>query len=208
MTNRRVAEAISVTEDETVYLHRRFNSSLVRYIKHFLEYLSCIILMQLRYDNSMVPRVCFLQIFPRRERNFTSAAICSWVFQHHETVLKWLQPPGTKSYLLEQELTKGPALLMFLPHDPLGSQSNAMLQQVSAGGRRSHRETGSFHLALLSVFDFRFQTSLFVIIPVTITTTPAGTRVPPLSHCAASRSFSRSPVRLCVRFASARHDRA
>ncbi|KAF3852603.1 hypothetical protein F7725_005958 [Dissostichus mawsoni] len=68
-------------------------------------------------------------IFPRRERNFTSEAICSWVFEHRETVLQWLQPPGTKSRLLEHELSKGPALLLFLPHNPLGTKPSPMLQQ-------------------------------------------------------------------------------
>ncbi|KAA8595286.1 hypothetical protein FQN60_012421 [Etheostoma spectabile] len=96
VTNKQVAEAISLKEDETIYLYRRFKSSL---------------------------------IFPRRERNFTSEAICSWVFEHLENVLQWLQPPGTKSRLLEHELTKGPALLLFLPHNPLGSKLSPILQQ-------------------------------------------------------------------------------
>ncbi|KAM4584550.1 thioredoxin domain-containing protein 11 [Odontesthes bonariensis] len=105
VTSKHVAEAISLREDETVYLHRRFNSSLV---------------------------------FPRKERNFTSGAICSWVFEHHETVLKWLQPPGTKSRLLEQELTKGPALLLFLPHNPLRSEPSPILQKVADIAVRYH----------------------------------------------------------------------
>ncbi|XP_029950849.1 thioredoxin domain-containing protein 11 [Salarias fasciatus] len=105
VTNRQVAEAIPLRDDETVYLHRRFNSSL---------------------------------IFPRRERNFTSEAICSWVFEHHETVLQWLQPPGTKSRLLEKELSKGPALLLFLPYNPLGSKPSAALQQVADVAVRYH----------------------------------------------------------------------
>ncbi|CAJ1053909.1 thioredoxin domain-containing protein 11 [Xyrichtys novacula] len=105
VTNKQVAEAISLKEDETVYLYRRLNSSL---------------------------------IFPRRERNFTSEAICSWVFEHHETVLHWLQPPGTKSRLLEQELTKGPALLLFLPHNPLALQPSPVLQQVADIAVRYH----------------------------------------------------------------------
>lgn len=75
--------------------------------------------------------VSLRQIFPRGELNFTSEAICNWVFEHHEHVLRWLQPPGTKSRLLERELNKGPALLLFLPFDPLGSGSNPVLQQVS-----------------------------------------------------------------------------
>lgn len=105
VTNKQVAEAISLKEDETVYLNRRLNSSL---------------------------------IFPRRERNFTSEAICSWVFEHHETVLHWLQPPGTKSRILEQELTKGPALLLFLPHNPLALQPSPQLQQVADIAVRYH----------------------------------------------------------------------
>lgn len=78
--------------------------------------------------------VLYLQIFPRSERNFTSESICNWVFEHHENVLQWLQPPGTKSRLLERELNKGPALLLFLEHNPLGSSSNPVLQQVSRAG--------------------------------------------------------------------------
>ncbi|XP_040002754.1 thioredoxin domain-containing protein 11 isoform X1 [Xiphias gladius] len=119
VTNRKVAEAISLQEDETVYLHRRFNSSL---------------------------------IFPRRERNFTSEAICSWVFEHHETVLQWLQPPGTKSRLLEQELTKGPALLLFLPHNPLGSKPNPILQQIADIAVRYHSCDNNNHSSLDNSF--------------------------------------------------------
>ncbi|XP_029916228.1 thioredoxin domain-containing protein 11 [Myripristis murdjan] len=115
VTNRQVAEAISVKEDETVYLHRRFNSSL---------------------------------IFPRQERNFTSEGICSWVFEHCETVLQWLQPPGTKSRLLEQELTKGPALLLFLSHNPLGSKPNPILQQMADIAVRYHSCDNNYHSSL------------------------------------------------------------
>ncbi|KAM4603257.1 thioredoxin domain-containing protein 11 [Polymixia lowei] len=105
VTSREVAETISIQEDETVYLHRRFNSSL---------------------------------IFPRTERNFTSAGICNWVFEHRETVLQWLQPPGTKSRLLEYELTKGPALLMFLQHNPVGSKPNPILMEIGDIAMRYH----------------------------------------------------------------------
>uniref|UniRef100_A0AAZ3R1J5 Thioredoxin domain-containing protein n=1 Tax=Oncorhynchus tshawytscha TaxID=74940 RepID=A0AAZ3R1J5_ONCTS len=98
VTSRQVAESISVRDDQTVYLHRHFNSSL---------------------------------IFPSWERNFTSEGICSWVFEHRETVLQWLAPTGAKSRLLEQELTKGPALLLFLPHNPLGPGPDPLLTQVS-----------------------------------------------------------------------------
>lgn len=97
VTNPHVATSIPVQEEGSIYLHRKFNSSL---------------------------------IFPRTQLNFTSEAICGWVFQHYQSVLQWLQPPGTKSRLLEKELTKGPALLLFLPHDPLGPQPSALLQQI------------------------------------------------------------------------------
>ncbi|XP_014915940.1 thioredoxin domain-containing protein 11 [Poecilia latipinna] len=105
VTSKHVAEAVSLREDETVYLHRRFNSSL---------------------------------IFPRKKLNFTSEAVCKWVFEHYETVVQWLVPPGTKSRLLEDELTKGPALLLFMPHDPLKSEPSAILQQFADIAVRYH----------------------------------------------------------------------
>ncbi|KAM6971839.1 thioredoxin domain-containing protein 11 [Aplochiton taeniatus] len=120
VTSRQVAEAISLRDDETVYLHRRFNSSL---------------------------------IFPRLERNFTSQDICSWVFEHKETILQWLQPPGTKSRLLEQELTKGPALLLFLPHNPLGSSPDPLIMQIADVAMRYHSCNGSHHLSSWSHRD-------------------------------------------------------
>lgn len=113
VTNKEVAGAISLKEDESVYLYRRLNSSL---------------------------------IFPRSDRNFTSEAICSWVFEHYETVLHWLQPPGTKSRLLENELSKGPALLLFVPHDPLGSTPSPILQQVADIAVRYHSCDNDSHL--------------------------------------------------------------
>uniref|UniRef100_A0A8C7XPC0 Thioredoxin domain containing 11 n=1 Tax=Oryzias sinensis TaxID=183150 RepID=A0A8C7XPC0_9TELE len=117
ITSKHVAEAISLTEDKTVYLHRRLNSSL---------------------------------IFPKNERNFTSEAICRWVFENHQSVLQWLQPPGTKSHLLEQELLKGPALLLFLPHNPLGSEPSPLLQQVADIAVR-------YHSCDLSIWDGSFS---------------------------------------------------
>ncbi|XP_015249520.1 PREDICTED: thioredoxin domain-containing protein 11 [Cyprinodon variegatus] len=105
VTSKNVAETISVGEDETVYLHRKFNSSLT---------------------------------FPRNKRNFTSDAICSWVFEHYQTALRWLHPPGTKSRMLEEELMKGPALLLFMPHNPLQSEPSAVLQQFADIAVRYH----------------------------------------------------------------------
>ncbi|XP_062304479.1 thioredoxin domain-containing protein 11, partial [Osmerus eperlanus] len=105
VTSRQVADAISVSEDQTIYLHRHLNSSL---------------------------------IFPHWEQGFSSEAICSWVFQHRETVLRWLQPPAPKSRLLEQELTKGPALLLFLPHNPMQHDPDPLLMQVADVAMRYH----------------------------------------------------------------------
>ncbi|XP_049900475.1 thioredoxin domain-containing protein 11 [Epinephelus moara] len=132
VTNKQVAEAISVEDDETVYLYRRFNSSL---------------------------------IFPRRERNFTSEAICKWVFEHHETVLQWLQPPGTKSRLLEYELTKGPALLLFLPHNPLGSKPSPVLQQVADIAVRYHSCDNNNHSSLDKSFTTHSPCCQSVLLP-------------------------------------------
>uniref|UniRef100_A0A7N6ALP5 Thioredoxin domain-containing protein n=1 Tax=Anabas testudineus TaxID=64144 RepID=A0A7N6ALP5_ANATE len=152
VTSKQVAEAISLKEDASVYLHRRFNSSL---------------------------------IFPRGERNFTSEAICSWVFEHHETVLKWLQPPGTKSRLLEHELNKGPALLLFLPHNPLASKPSPILQQVSNGGFTS--DLLCCHSVLLpesstSVCDVCLHLSPSFTsssVPCTVHLTPPPSPIPP-----------------------------
>lgn len=77
-------------------------------------------------------------IFPRAQLNFTSEAICRWVFEHYQSILQWLQPPGTKSHLLEEELSRGPALLLFLPHNPLGPQTTALLQQIEDIAVRYH----------------------------------------------------------------------
>ncbi|XP_067296545.1 thioredoxin domain-containing protein 11 isoform X2 [Pseudorasbora parva] len=103
VTNQAVAEAISLSEDESVYLHRHLNSSLV---------------------------------FPRAQRNLTAQAVCDWVFENRESVIHWIQPTGAKSYSLEAELQKGPALLTFLPHNPL--TANQLLNQVTDVALRYH----------------------------------------------------------------------
>lgn len=143
VTNKQVAEVISLTDDESVYLSRRLNSSLVSrpFMKEGpriqVQFLTAVI----GFINVHPHLDTLVQIFPRGELNFTSESICNWVFEHHEDVLQWLQPPGTKSRLLERELNKGPALLLFLPHNPLGSTSNPVLQQViRAGGNRSRAQ--------------------------------------------------------------------
>lgn len=97
------------------------------------------------------------KIFPRNDLNFTSEAICRWVFENRETVLQWLQPPGTKSRLLEEELTKGPALLLFVPHDPLGSQPSPALRQVS----RKKSDEYHFRNDRNTLFSYRFDLQLY-----------------------------------------------
>ncbi|XP_048051560.1 thioredoxin domain-containing protein 11 isoform X1 [Megalobrama amblycephala] len=108
VTNQAVAEGVSLREDESVYLHRRLNSSLV---------------------------------FPRAQRNFTVQAVCDWVFENRESVIHWIQPTGAKSYSLEAELQRGPALLTFLPHNPL--TANQLLKQVTDVAWRYHSCCGS-----------------------------------------------------------------
>lgn len=108
VTNQAVAGGVSLREDESVYLHRRLNSSLV---------------------------------FPRTQRNFTVQAVCDWVFENRESVIHWIQPTGAKSYSLEAELQKGPALLTFLPHNPLAA--NQLLTQVTDVALQYHSCSGS-----------------------------------------------------------------
>ncbi|XP_052459593.1 thioredoxin domain-containing protein 11 isoform X2 [Carassius gibelio] len=108
VTNQAVAGGMSLREDESVYLHRRLNSSLV---------------------------------FPRSQRNFTAHTICDWVFENRESVIHWIQPTGAKSYALEAELQKGPALLTFLPHNPLAA--NQLLTQVTDVALQYHSCSGS-----------------------------------------------------------------
>ncbi|XP_051994224.1 thioredoxin domain-containing protein 11 isoform X1 [Xyrauchen texanus] len=108
VTNQAVAEGVSLREDESVYLHRRLNGSLV---------------------------------FPRAQRNFTVQAVCDWVYDNRESVIQWIQPMGTKSYSLEAELKKGPALLTFLPHYPI--RANQLLTQVTDVALRYHSCCGS-----------------------------------------------------------------
>ncbi|KAI4876498.1 hypothetical protein NFI96_028172 [Prochilodus magdalenae] len=104
VTSQEVADGISVREDETVYLHRRFNTSLV---------------------------------FSRAERNFTAEDICNWVYENRESFIHWIQPIRAKSYSLEAELHKGPALLTFLPHNPLAA-NHQLLSEVADVALRYH----------------------------------------------------------------------
>ncbi|ROJ26344.1 Thioredoxin domain-containing protein 11 [Anabarilius grahami] len=80
-------------------------------------------------------------VFPRAQRNFTVQAVCDWVFENRESVIHWIQPTRAKSYSLEAELQRGPALLTFLPHNPL--TANQLLNQVTDVALRYHSCCGS-----------------------------------------------------------------
>ncbi|XP_078519274.1 thioredoxin domain-containing protein 11 [Lissotriton helveticus] len=86
ITDKRIANEISLSDPGSVYLHRNLNKSLV---------------------------------FPHQVMDFTAPNVCSWALDNRETILKWLRPHGGKSLLLNNELQKGPALIFFLPFNPL-----------------------------------------------------------------------------------------
>ncbi|KAJ1097239.1 hypothetical protein NDU88_002364 [Pleurodeles waltl] len=58
-------------------------------------------------------------VFPLQVMNFTAPNVCSWALENREIILQWLRPHGGKSLLLNNELQKGPALILFLPFNPL-----------------------------------------------------------------------------------------
>ncbi|KAM6299357.1 thioredoxin domain-containing protein 11 isoform 1-T1 [Aegotheles albertisi] len=86
ITDKRVAEEISLVHSGSVYLHRHVNTSL---------------------------------FFPNDIMNYTAENICKWALENREMLIRWLRPHGGKSLLLNNELKKGPALLIFIPYNPL-----------------------------------------------------------------------------------------
>ncbi|MBN3318077.1 TXD11 protein, partial [Atractosteus spatula] len=76
-------------------------------------------------------------IFPRHKLNFTSENVCQWVFEHREGLLQWLRPHGGKSRLLDAELRRGAALLVFLPFDPLAG-AQPLVREVADVATRYH----------------------------------------------------------------------
>ncbi|XP_075035897.1 thioredoxin domain-containing protein 11 [Mixophyes fleayi] len=68
-------------------------------------------------------------VYPDKEMNFTAANICKWALDNCETVVPWLRPHGGKSLLLNNELKKGPALLLFFPFNPL-AEKQPLLDEV------------------------------------------------------------------------------
>lgn len=71
-------------------------------------------------------------MFPHELLNFTAENIYQWAQDNRETLLRWLRPHGGKSLLLHNELRKGPALLLFLPFDPLAG-THPLINEVSQG---------------------------------------------------------------------------
>ncbi|XP_054570703.1 thioredoxin domain-containing protein 11 isoform X3 [Eptesicus fuscus] len=69
-------------------------------------------------------------VFPREVINYTAENICKWALENQETLLRWLQPHGGKSLLLNNELKKGPALFLFIPFNPL-AESHPLIDEIT-----------------------------------------------------------------------------
>nr|XP_021149340.1 thioredoxin domain-containing protein 11 isoform X6 [Columba livia] len=62
--------------------------------------------------------------------NYTAENICKWALENREMLIRWLRPHGGKSLLLNNELKKGPALLIFLPYNPL-AEIHPLLDEIT-----------------------------------------------------------------------------
>nr|XP_033818927.1 thioredoxin domain-containing protein 11 isoform X2 [Geotrypetes seraphini] len=69
-------------------------------------------------------------VYPREILNYTAQNICNWAFENRETLLRWLMPHGGKSLLMNNELKKGPALILFIPFNPL-SENDPLLAEIT-----------------------------------------------------------------------------
>ncbi|XP_065589024.1 thioredoxin domain-containing protein 11 isoform X1 [Cyrtonyx montezumae] len=97
ITDKRVAEQISLARPGSVYLHRHSNTSL---------------------------------IYPHDIMNYTAENVCKWALENRELLVRWLRPHGGKSLLLNNELKKGPALLVFIPYNPL-AEIQPLLDEIT-----------------------------------------------------------------------------
>ncbi|XP_015265394.1 PREDICTED: thioredoxin domain-containing protein 11 [Gekko japonicus] len=70
-------------------------------------------------------------LFPHEAMNYTAENVCRWALKNQETFVRWLRPHGGKSLLLNNELKKGPALLLFLPFDPL-AEDQPLVDEISS----------------------------------------------------------------------------
>ncbi|NXU55714.1 TXD11 protein, partial [Turnix velox] len=69
-------------------------------------------------------------IYPNGSMNFTAENICKWALENREMLIRWLRPHGGKSLLLNNELKKGPALLIFVPYNPL-AEIHPLLDEIT-----------------------------------------------------------------------------
>ncbi|XP_061847852.1 thioredoxin domain-containing protein 11 isoform X1 [Colius striatus] len=97
ITDKHVAEEISLVHSGSVYLHRHVNTSLI-------------------YSSDIM--------------NYTAENICKWALENREMLIRWLRPHGGKSLLLNNELKKGPALLIFIPYNPL-AEIHPLLDEIT-----------------------------------------------------------------------------
>ncbi|XP_048465635.1 thioredoxin domain-containing protein 11 [Rhincodon typus] len=76
-------------------------------------------------------------IFPHEVLNVTAVNIYSWAFENRETFIHWLRPHGSKSLLLNNELKKGPALLLFFPFSPL-AEKQPLIEKITEVALKYH----------------------------------------------------------------------
>nr|XP_025952151.1 thioredoxin domain-containing protein 11 isoform X1 [Dromaius novaehollandiae] len=69
-------------------------------------------------------------IYPNDIMNYTAENICKWALENREMLIRWLRPHGGKSLLLNNELKKGPALLIFIPYNPL-AEIHPLLDEIT-----------------------------------------------------------------------------
>ncbi|XP_071426876.1 thioredoxin domain-containing protein 11 [Pithys albifrons albifrons] len=77
-------------------------------------------------------------IYPRDTMNFTAENICKWALENREMLIRWLRPHGGKSLLLNNELKKGPALLIFIPYNPL-AEIDPLLDEITKVALEYHK---------------------------------------------------------------------
>ncbi|XP_074867164.1 thioredoxin domain-containing protein 11 isoform X2 [Carettochelys insculpta] len=97
ITDKQIANEISLMHTGSVYLHRHVNTSLV---------------------------------FPSEVMNYTAENIWKWALENREVFIRWLRPHGGKSLVLNNELKKGPALLLFIPFNPL-AENHPLLDEIT-----------------------------------------------------------------------------
>ncbi|NWI99631.1 TXD11 protein, partial [Crypturellus undulatus] len=104
ITDKRIAEEVSLVHSGSLYLHRHVNTSLV-------------------YSKDIM--------------NYTAENICKWALENREMLIRWLRPHGGKSLLLNNELKKGPALLIFIPYNPL-AEIHPLLDEITKVALQYH----------------------------------------------------------------------